>query len=167
MSKIYLKVKIKSLADEAKIIRREERQAILRRDRKEELGNYTRANQEHKVFEGLREHRMGIVRSEARAAQLAYGFIKGKKYAEIEPKQSLKDCKVFDEYHYNEHGLVDRVGRLIAKYGNYDNFMLFNKPYLEGERKPSPRIHYKILTDWLNGKEPFKETAEEFIAKQP
>ena len=166
MSKIYLKVKIKSLADEAKIIRREERQAILRRDRKEELGNYTKANQEHEVFEGLREHRMGIVRSEARAAQLAYGFIKGKKYAEIEPKQSLKDCKVFNEYRFNEHGLVDRVGRLIAKYGNYDNFMLFNKSFL-GERKPSPRIHYKILADWLNGKEPFKETAEGFIAKQP
>jgi hypothetical protein len=57
-----LKVKIKSLAAEAKIIRLEERKALKAKD-------YT-------LYARLREHRTANVRQEARHSQLAYTCIK-------------------------------------------------------------------------------------------
>jgi hypothetical protein len=83
--RIYLKVKIKSLAAEAKIIRAEERK-------------------NPKFRFGLAEHRRTIVRSEARHTLLAYGFLRGKKYEEIEPKAHEKPDWA-------------RVERMIEKYG--------------------------------------------------
>lgn len=64
---VYLKVKIKSLAAESKIIRREERRA-----RDEEIRN------------GLTNHRRQDVRSEQRATLIAYGLMAGKAYSSIE-----------------------------------------------------------------------------------
>jgi len=62
----FLKVKIKSLAAEAQIIRHEERRSAgLRRA-------------------SLCEHRRGIVRREARSALLAYGYLRGRLYPELE-----------------------------------------------------------------------------------
>lgn len=63
-----LRVKVKSLADEAKIIRREE----------------SRAKSWHEWI-SLKDHRKGIVRSEARSAQLALAFIRGMSYETVEP----------------------------------------------------------------------------------
>lgn len=68
MSKTYLKIKIMSLAAEAKIIRREERRWY--------GSSGTRS--------GLRNHRVFEVRSEARAAQVAYAFVRGRTYAQLE-----------------------------------------------------------------------------------
>jgi len=65
----FLKVKIKSLAEEARIIRKEEKRE---------------ANKYHK--RELRDHRIGTVRDEARAAQLAYAFLRGKPYYTLEAK---------------------------------------------------------------------------------
>lgn len=63
-----LRVKLKSLAAEAKIIRREET----------------------RTHSGLRAelwlHRVSIVRSEARCTHLAYGFIRGRTLEQMEPK---------------------------------------------------------------------------------
>lgn len=64
----HLKVKIKSLAAEASIIRFEER----------------RSRDSHKRMK-LAEHRRGIVRREARHSLLAYGFLRGRAYASMEP----------------------------------------------------------------------------------
>lgn len=63
---VHLKVKIKSLAAESRIIRAEERKAgpVLRRT--------------------LDIHRRGVVRSEARITQLAYGFLRGRRYRQME-----------------------------------------------------------------------------------
>ena len=66
MSIRHLKVKIKSLAAEARIIRHEERQ-VRGLDRV-----------------ALSEHRRGIVRREARSAQLAYGYLRGRLYRQLE-----------------------------------------------------------------------------------
>lgn len=65
-----LRVKLKSLAEEARIIRREERRAwgVLRDE--------------------LHQHRVRQVRSEARHTHLAYGFLRGKTYQQIEPSGS-------------------------------------------------------------------------------
>lgn len=65
-----LKIKICSLAEEAKIIRREE-------------GRFP--SDSNKRFR-LRNHRIMVVRREARAAQLAYGFLRGMPYNKMEAK---------------------------------------------------------------------------------
>jgi len=68
----YLRVKVISLGDEIKTIKREERKR--RRPRTDDA-----------VFWGLRRHRMEL-RAEARAALLAYGFLRGRPYASMEAK---------------------------------------------------------------------------------
>ena len=68
----YIKVKILSLAAEAKIIRKQEQKA--------------RAHGNRSLRIGLADHRRGIVRHEARHAQLAYGFLRGRAYKQMEAK---------------------------------------------------------------------------------
>lgn len=80
MNKTYLKIKIKSLAAEAAIIKLEERRWKARPRQKGEAP--------HPLYFGLREHRIGVVRRESRAALLAYGFLRGRAYATIEPAGS-------------------------------------------------------------------------------
>jgi hypothetical protein len=62
-----LRVKLKSLAEEARIIRREE----------------------HRTYGPLRDelrlHRAGPLRWEARHTHIAYGLIRGRRYEQIEP----------------------------------------------------------------------------------
>ena len=68
----YIKVKILSLAAEAKIIRKQEQIARHHRDRTRRIG--------------LAGHRRGIVRREARHALLAYAFLRGTPYKTVEAK---------------------------------------------------------------------------------
>ena len=63
-----LRVKLKCFAAEARIIRREEQRT--HGDLRDELSR----------------HRRGIVRWEARHAHLAYGFVRGRTLAQMEPK---------------------------------------------------------------------------------
>jgi hypothetical protein len=88
--KAYLKVKIKSLAEEAKIIRKEER---------------FYKSRDKEVFWGLRGHRIVDVREEQRAALLAYGYIRGKTYKSIECDKTTKPVN------------LTRVRDLVIKYG--------------------------------------------------
>ena len=116
-SRIYLKVKIKSLAAEARIIRFEEAKARKRK------------NTEWRS--GLASHRRGIVRSAARHTHLAYGFLRGRSYKQMEAKCTIKpDWK--------------RVLTMVEKYGasyDYDNesWQDFQK------RKSEQAEHFK---DW-------------------
>lgn len=68
MSIRFLKVKIKSLSAEAAIIRLEE----------------TRSSGE--LRSALRGHRQWNVRREQRATQIAYGYLRGRSFTQIEPK---------------------------------------------------------------------------------
>jgi hypothetical protein len=86
----YLKVKIKSLTQEARIIRTEERRA-----RTKELRD------------GLAAHRRGIVRSEARHAQLAYGYLRGRALKTIEATHRVGHAPSWK-----------RVASLVARYGS-------------------------------------------------
>lgn len=61
-----LKVKIKALAAEAKIIRFEERRVA------------------GQIREDLYLHRVQVVRREARATHLAYGYLRGRSYQQLE-----------------------------------------------------------------------------------
>lgn len=120
----YLKVKIKSLAAEATIIHREERvhnigargRTRLKRQlrRMNDLTEAQRTRIERRLqaptptamatFWGLRQHRTQDVRSESRSAQIAYGYLRGRTYQQIEgAAKSEPDWK--------------RVQRLIEKYG--------------------------------------------------
>lgn len=85
----YLKVKIKSLAAEARIIRLEERRARTR-----------------ELRDGLAEHRRTTVRRQARSTQLAYGFLRGRPLSRLEPhtrKDRAPDWKSVRQ-------MVDRYG---------------------------------------------------------
>lgn len=70
MKSIELKIKLKHLAEEARIIRREA-------DKQYALGNYQKGND-------LTNHRKGVVRREARATLLAYQYLRGIPYAACE-----------------------------------------------------------------------------------
>ena len=79
---IKLKVKIKHLAEEARIIRAEERKA-------NQAGEYDLQN-------SLHLHRTGKLRREARATLLAYQFLRGIPYAACEPSaKTTPDTKAF------------------------------------------------------------------------
>lgn len=69
---IELKVKIKSLAAEAAIIRLEERRALGRKNRIDGL------------YFSLNRHRRFLLRYEARSSQLAYAFLRGRPYRTTE-----------------------------------------------------------------------------------
>jgi hypothetical protein len=97
---LYLKVKIKSLAEEARIIRKEEMK---------------HCNRFHR--EGLINHRTHEVRDEARNSQVAYAIVRGKDLKTVEPNartspnwsrvKTMVDrygvnryrCETTDEYH--------------------------------------------------------------------
>ena len=102
----YLKVKIKSLAEEAKIIRTETKRA-----RKVTIKN------------GLALHRKGIVRREARHTHLAYGFLRGREYREMENK-------AFEAPDWA------KVRRMIERYGLHNGFEneTFDIPYKEAQK---------------------------------
>lgn len=93
MSKTFLKIKIMSLAAEAKIIRTE-------------ANKWPRAGMQGIRFE-LHCHRRFDVRSEARSAQLAYGYLRGRPYRRIE-------AKCWDT------PSAQRIAELIAKFGGVD-----------------------------------------------
>ncbi len=63
-----LRVKVKSLAEEARIIRKEERRS------------------RGVIREMLREHRVLDLRREARSAHVAYALVKGRSYEQVERK---------------------------------------------------------------------------------
>ncbi len=96
-----LRVKLKSLAEEARIIRKEER----------------------RIFGQLREelyrHRIGIVRFEARCSHLAYGFIRGLTLEQMEPRRNVDIPEYVAEA--IDKALFKRVQELIKKYGPKDS----------------------------------------------
>lgn len=122
--KVYLKVKIKSLTAEAQMIRAEERKCnigcrarvrlrrLLRKSNSlppEDRARYERwikapSENAMKAFWGLRYHRIADVRHEARAAHVAYGFLRGRTYEQVEGSaQSSPNW--------------ERVESLVKKYG--------------------------------------------------
>lgn len=92
-----LRVKLKSLAEEARIIRREERRTngVLRAE--------------------LHMHRIGIVRYESRATHLAYGFIRGLAREQMENNWAPPERGTFAEV--VEVALMSKVDAMIKKYG--------------------------------------------------
>ncbi len=86
----YLRVKVKSLAAEAKIIRDEERKA--------------KAHRKFDLRLGLAEHRRGVVRHAARSSLLAYGFLRNTPYLSME-----KNCRREPDW--------NAIEKMVMKYG--------------------------------------------------
>lgn len=84
MSEKFLKVKIKSLSAEAQIIRKEENKA---KASFRWLKGVQGAEDEYQVtqnlYNSLRDHRLGF-RPDLRSTYLAYGFLRGRAYREVE-----------------------------------------------------------------------------------
>lgn len=89
--RVYLKIKIKSLAAEAQIIRQETR----------------KYPGDHPTRLGLYNHRIHDVRGESRSALLAYGFLRGRAYARMEVSSYTRPN-------------WKRVEELVKKYGEDD-----------------------------------------------
>lgn len=116
--RVYLKVKVKSLAEEAKIIRKEEKRA-----------------KRLSIRIGLHDHRVGIVRYEARHANLAYSFLKGRSYAEIEG--GAKEAPDWN-----------KVRKMVEKYGSHCSWLNDGSP-TPGEAKLHLAETLKRFDDWV------------------
>jgi hypothetical protein len=73
IKKTELRIKIKTLAAEAKYIKFEQRK-------------FPRGKREHEVFQSLHFHRVHLVRPAARSGLLAYGYLRGRSYEQLEQK---------------------------------------------------------------------------------
>lgn len=110
----FLKVKIKSLGEEALIIKKEERKS-----------KHLRAR--------LREHRIDIVRYETRHSLLAYGFLRGTPYKQIESKCDQKPD-------------TEKVWRMIARYGKCNQHGV---PIGETNNKQEIADYKEMLVKWF------------------
>lgn len=100
----YLKIKVKHLAAEARIIRHEELRVKRRRDRDE------------KLLEGLHYHRVTVVRSASRCTHLAYGFLRNVPYRAMENAKRTRSKPAW--------GVVEKM---VKKYGQGDQRDLMQK----------------------------------------
>ena len=96
MSKqVELKIKLKSLAEESRIIRKEEKR----------IKKVSMAYRDKYALERLHLHRINVVRKHARETHLAYAYLKGYSYSEIErTAKTMPDWK--------------SVEKMIIKYGD-------------------------------------------------
>jgi len=124
---VYLKVKLKSLAEEARIIRREEvrrraprRKTFQARYGEQWLEPYTEAiarwradarvqRERHELY----HHRVDDVRSEARHTLIAYAFLRGKGFDSLMGRNGLFGRGEMRSYKIN----WKRVFTLVERYG--------------------------------------------------
>lgn len=106
---VELKIKSKSLAAEASIIRSEENKILNRIEDLSDLQKPVDRLQEKYV--SLRTHRVSNVRNEARATFLARGYIKGYPYAAVEASGRTKQGEALFKFH-----IVPRVVAMVNKY---------------------------------------------------
>lgn len=96
----YLKVKVKSLAEESRIIRLEEKRSF------------------GPQREGLYHHRLFVVRIESRAAQLAYAYLRGQTLDQVEAPTT--------QDHYYRQKAIARAQKIVQKYGTVEAAEGFN-----------------------------------------
>ena len=133
----YLKVKIKSLAEEARIIKKEEARAKLRC-----RSNFVRKSGQSSHYsslrQGLYEHRILVVRRAARETQLVYGFLRGRKYKQLEPK-----CHTPLEFCISEGNMKN----MLTKYGNVKRQGWSTEAKAQYESDLADQ--WKAFKDWL------------------
>lgn len=115
---IELKVKTKHLAEEARIIRFEEKKFTkrLRADiayNGDSDDSVVRQNENYKTFYNLYSHRVNDVRNEQRASYLARAFLDGKEYKSVE---NIRNPHKYDIF---VGRVIPRVHAMVQKYGSY------------------------------------------------
>lgn len=118
MRNLELKIKRKSLAEEARMIRREELK--LKSDGKGSSSQYN----------SLHEHRIGIVREASRYAHLAHTFNRGQSYHTAEAKGS----KPFSQLRLRQE--IERFNPLFAALEKSERDKLISK-WSEGKVLPA------------------------------
>lgn len=130
---IELKIKAKHLAEEAKIIRFEEKKQLrhsrylldeMKKDGFNGDLNYE-AYKLQKTYRSLRDHRTFDVRNEARATQLARAYLNGVPYKKVE--QARKEETEYNFFAF----VVPRIARMSEKYGK-------------------KLVTEKMIKDWIN-----------------
>ena len=132
---VELKIKSKHLAEESRIIRKEEtRIKKVRSVLKEKIANTTCSERQSnlsrthfklgRTLDSICEHRRWDVRNENRATFLARAYIQGRKYSEVESPNSNKG---------RLSHVVPRVKSMVNKYGNRD-------------------VKISDIYDWINNK---------------
>lgn len=136
---VFLKVKLKSLAEEARIIKHEENkrkvprarakaakpeggeadQAVVKQHQREirHIVRDIRAERRAKDWypktlvelQSLHRHRVDVVKKEARLTSIAYGYIRGRKFSQVDSGRNLKpeDWEI--------------IGRMIRRYGSLES----------------------------------------------
>jgi len=118
-----LRVRIKELAQEARFIRIEENRIKTKQKIKPPYITWDSENrswddhqdEKSKEFFGLKVHRRHQVRPAARAAQLAYGFLRDVPYRNIE--KTTKDMSEWEKI-YRFYPMVKEVKRLVKKFAH-------------------------------------------------
>jgi hypothetical protein len=113
--RVCLKIKIKSLAAEAKIIRQEERK--------------NRGDRGAPKRQLLKDHRQGIVRNEQRHTLLAYGFIRGRALEQIEDQRKSDP----------DWG---KVWKMIEKYGVCRDWRNYEDPQEFSQRSAEQKLAF-------------------------
>ena len=109
---IELKIKAKSLQEEARIIRKEEDKLKRLIDWVENV-LFSEALDERDTWLSLKQHRRWDVRNEARATHLARAFLANQRYSDVEkPKLNSPDT---DGHLMNR--IVPRITTMVNKYG--------------------------------------------------
>jgi len=108
--RLELKVKIKSLADEARTIRRE--QSKLKAD-----GPLKRFSEREGQHTRLHLHRTVSIRDEQRASLLAYAFIRGRAYRTMEPTRPLLIPTAMRTVWWHHEPLVKRALNIAERFG--------------------------------------------------
>lgn len=112
-------MKIKSLAEEARIIRKEERKAL----------------PDYPKYLSLYTHRTQDVRKEQRSSLLAYGFIRGKAYGPMEKpaKDNPPD--------------ISRISSLVTKFGGQKVEKAVLQAWVAGTLEAHPFAKPKPVSD--------------------
>lgn len=143
MKLVHLKIKIKSLADEARIIRAEEH--------KLKIGGFGPDENRHPKdvsrlaeYNETREHRVNGLRKEARASLLAYAYLRGKPYRSVEPHTHYSTDR-FTLWYLSSH-----IAELVISFSPKPESEIEvegDKPSLLrslfGKTKPQPKIDPK------------------------
>lgn len=151
--RVYLKVKIISLGDEARTIHRMENQGRPRRateaDARPQLtvrdgkpfGTPKRRQKDYRYKDwrrGLASHRRFDVRPECRAANLAYAFLRGKEYRQVEPRTDPSTPVRWD-----------RVRKLVERYGLQARDQDFKELMTWQEFKEAKAEESRRLEEWI------------------
>jgi len=103
----FLKIKLLSLAAEARIIRKEETRMRDTARRLRKAGKDEAAKGFDAERESAHDHRVKVVRSEARHTHIAYGYLRGRSYLQLERSQRPLDW--------------NKIETMVCRYGNTDN----------------------------------------------